>query len=244
MTFVDDQNGLSLKNLLLVDDDVQLGSLMTQFFNPTEFCVTVATTGEEGIAILTEGQFSIIILDVMLPGIDGFEALRKIRAISDVPVLMLTTRGSTTDRVNGLESGADDYLPKPFQPEELQARVRTIVRRSQPRNGRMKFVSIGDLELDEQGRKVKCSGEEIELTGAEFVLLQLLVSKAGSVQPREALIQRVFERQPTLFDRSIDSLISNLRRKLGPAPDGHDRIRSIRGLGYAYAIDSIKEEKR
>lgn len=243
MTFVDDQNGLRLKNLLLVDDDVELGSLMTQFFNPTEFCVTVATTGEEGISLLTEGQFSIIILDVMLPGIDGFEALRKIRAISDIPVLMLTTRGSITDRVTGLESGADDYLPKPFQPEELQARVRTIVRRSQPRNGRMAFVSIGDLELDEQGRKVKCSGEEIELTGAEFVLLQLLISRAGYIQPREALIQKVFERQPTLFDRSIDSLVSNLRRKLGPAPDGHDRIRSVRGVGYAYAIDRIKEEK-
>jgi DNA-binding response OmpR family regulator len=226
--------------LLVVDDDLQLGTLMTEFFDGEEFRITVAVTGEDAISQVNMTDFSLIILDVMLPGIDGFAVLRRIRQLTDVPVLMLTTRGATSDRVNGLELGADDYLPKPFQPQELQARVRSILRRAQPRTGRMKYVTIGDLELDEKGRRARRSGIEMELTGAEFVLLQLLVSKPGSVFPREQLVTMVFERPPTIFDRSIDSLVSNLRKKLGPAEDGIDRIRSVRGVGYAYAAEESK----
>lgn len=227
-------------DLLVVDDDLQLGTLMTEFFDGEEFRITVAVTGEDAISQVNMTDFSLIILDVMLPGIDGFAVLRRIRQLTDVPVLMLTTRGATSDRVNGLELGADDYLPKPFQPQELQARVRSILRRARPRTGRMKYVTIGDLELDEKGRRARRSGIEMELTGAEFVLLQLLVSKPGSVFPREQLVTMVFERPPTIFDRSIDSLVSNLRKKLGPSEDGSDRIRSVRGIGYAYAMEESK----
>ncbi|MDP9038667.1 MAG: response regulator transcription factor [Acidobacteriota bacterium] len=243
VTYTEAQIDKAVTNLLLVDDDLQLGGLMTEYFDPNEFAVAVAATGEEAIGLLQAGKFSIVILDVMLPGIDGFAVLRQIRKMSDIPVLMLTTRGATSDRVNGLELGADDYLPKPFQPEELQARLRSIIRRAQPRGGRMKYVTIDDLELDEQGRLVKRAGEEIELTGAEFFLLQLLLSQPGTVYPREALIEKVFNRPPTMFDRSIDSLVSNLRRKLGPATKGHDRIRSVRGIGYAYTVGREKDNK-
>ncbi len=231
-------------DLLVVDDDLQLGTLMTEFFDGDEFRITIAVTGEDAVSQVNAKHFSLIILDVMLPGIDGFAVLRRIRQETDVPVLMLTTRGATSDRVNGLELGADDYLPKPFQPQELQARVRSILRRAQPRTGRMKYVTIGDLELDEKGRRARRSGVELELTGAEFVLLQLLVSKPGSVFPREQLVTMVFERPPTIFDRSIDSLVSNLRKKLGPAEDGCDRIRSVRGIGYAYAAEELKAASR
>ena len=230
--------------LLVVDDDLQLGSLMTEFFDPAEYRLTIAVTGEEAIVQVAAHQFSLIILDVMLPGMDGFAVLRRIRHETDIPVLMLTTRGATTDRVQGLELGADDYLPKPFQPQELLARVRSILRRAQPRTGRMKYISVGDLEVDEKGRRVKRAGFDVELTGAEFVLLQLLVTKPGSVFPREELVNLVFDRPPTIFDRSIDSLVSNLRKKLGPSKDGGDRIRSVRGIGYAYAVEDERTTPR
>ena len=227
-------------HLLVVDDDLALGTLLTEFLDGEEFRITIAVSGEDAVNQVARCDFSLVILDVMLPGIDGFTVLRRIREQTDVPVLMLTTRGSAIDRVNGLELGADDYLPKPFQPQELQARIRSILRRARPRTGRMKYVAIGDLELDEKRRLVRCGGIEIDLTGAEFVLLQLLVSKPGSVFPRERLVDRVFERQLTVYDRSIDSLVSNLRKKLGPAHAGGDRIKSVRGVGYAYVSQDPK----
>jgi DNA-binding response OmpR family regulator len=149
---------------------------------------------------------------------------------------MLTTRGAASDRIYGLKIGADDYLPKPFEPDELLARVKSILRRIRPSAKGLCFMSIGDVELDERFRRVTRGGEVLELTGAEFSLLQLLISRPGTTLSRQELIPRVLIRQESGIDRSIDSLVSNLRKKLGPFSDGSERIRSVRGVGYVYVI--------
>jgi two-component system response regulator CpxR len=228
--------------LLLVDDDVALGELVCEYAAYEGYVVTTADTGELGLRIMARKAFALVILDVMLPGIDGFEVLERLRHFSDVPVLMLTTRGAASDRIRGLRSGADDYLPKPFEPDELFARVKTILRRIHPSLNGLSFISIGDIELDEPFRRVTRGGEVVELTGAEFSLLQLLTSHPGTTFSRQELIPRVLSRQESGIDRSIDSLVSNLRRKLGPFPDGSERIRSVRGVGYVYVI--AEEEAR
>jgi two-component system response regulator CpxR len=228
--------------LLLVDDDVALAELVSEYADYEGYAVTTANTGELGLRIIGRKAFALIILDVMLPGIDGFEVLERLRHFSEVPVLMLTTRGAASDRIRGLRSGADDYLPKPFEPDELFARVKSILRRIHPSLKGLSFISIGDIELDEPFRRVTCGGEVVELTGAEFSLLQLLLSQPGTTFSRQELIPRVLSRQESGIDRSIDSLVSNLRRKLGPFPDGSERIRSVRGVGYVYVI--AEEETR
>jgi two-component system, OmpR family, response regulator CpxR len=222
--------------LLLVDDDVALGELVCEYAAYEGYAVTTANTGELGLRTIARKSFALVILDVMLPGIDGFEVLERLRHFSDVPVLMLTTRGAASDRIHGLKLGADDYLPKPFEPDELLARVKSILRRIQSSVNGLSFVSIGDLELDERFRRVTRGGLAVELTGAEFTLLQLLISHPGITFSRQELIPRVLSRQESGIDRGIDSLVSNLRRKLGPFPDGSERIRSIRGVGYVYVI--------
>ena len=228
--------------LLLVDDDVALGELVSEYAAYEGYAVTTANTGELGLCIVARKTFALVILDVMLPGIDGFEVLERLRHFSEVPVLMLTTRGAASDRIRGLKSGADDYLPKPFEPDELFARVKSILRRIHPSLNGLSFISIGDIELDEPFRRVTRGGEAVELTGAEFSLLQLLLSRPGTTFSRQELIPRVLSRQESGIDRSIDSLVSNLRRKLGPFPDGSERIRSVRGVGYVYVI--AEEEAR
>jgi two-component system response regulator CpxR len=222
--------------LLLVDDDVALGELVCEFAAYEGYAVTTANTGELGLRTLARKSFALVILDVMLPGIDGFEVLERLRHFSDVPVLMLTTRGAASDRIYGLKIGADDYLPKPFEPDELLARVKSILRRIRPSTKGLCFMSIGDVELDERFRRVTRGGEVLELTGAEFSLLQLLISRPGTTLSRQELIPRVLIRQESGIDRSIDSLVSNLRKKLGPFSDGSERIRSVRGVGYVYVI--------
>jgi two-component system, OmpR family, response regulator CpxR len=228
--------------LLLVDDDVALAELVSEYAAYEGYAVTTANTGELGLRIVGRKAFALVILDVMLPGIDGFEVLDRLRHFSEVPVLMLTTRGAASDRIRGLRSGADDYLPKPFEPDELFARVKTILRRIHPSLNGLSFISIGDIELDEPFRRVTRGGEAVELTGAEFSLLQQLTSHPGTTFSRQELIPRVLSRQESGIDRSIDSLVSNLRRKLGPFPDGSERIRSVRGVGYVYVI--AEEEAR
>jgi len=228
--------------LLLVDDDVALAELVSEYAAYEGYAVTAANTGELGLRIMGRKAFALVILDVMLPGIDGFEVLERLRHFSEVPVLMLTTRGAASDRIRGLKSGADDYLPKPFEPDELFARVKSILRRIRPSLKGLSFISIGDIELDEPFRRVTRGGEVVELTGAEFSLLQLLISHPGTTCSRQELIPRVLSRQESGIDRSIDSLVSNLRRKLGPFPDGSERIRSVRGVGYVYVI--AEEEAR
>jgi two-component system response regulator CpxR len=222
-------------NILMIDDDLSLTELVKEYVAPDGFEVTGATSGESGLQALVEAAFSLVVLDVMLPGMDGFEVLRRLRRISSVPVLMLTSRGSIADRIHGLSGGADDYLPKPFEPRELLERMRSILRRVQPRNHRLSHLQVDDVELDEKSRLVRCGGRELDLTGSEFALLHILLSKAGKVLPREELVGQVLERGLSVNDRGIDNLASKLRKKMGPSAAGKDRIRSIRGIGYVYA---------
>jgi two-component system response regulator CpxR len=177
--------------LLLVDDDVALAELVSEYAAYEGYAVTTANTGELGLRIMGRKTFALVILDVMLPGIDGFEVLERLRHFSEVPVLMLTTRGAASDRIRGLRSGADDYLPKPFEPDELFARVKSILRRIRPSLKGLSFIAIGDIELDEPFRRVTCGGEVVELTSAEFSLLQLLISRPGTTLSRQELIPRV-----------------------------------------------------
>jgi DNA-binding response OmpR family regulator len=178
---------------------------------------------------------------VMLPEMDGFEVLRRMRAKSSTPVLMLTARGDDLDRILGLEMGADDYLPKPFNTRELSARVRAILRRVNSTNSNVALseaasIRVGDLELNARARTVRCGHEALNLTTVEFDLLQRLLRSAGSVVGREELTKDVLGRDFSPFDRSIDTHVWNLRRKVGIAPDGSERIKSIRGVGYLYAL--------
>jgi two-component system response regulator CpxR len=226
---------IQLSPLLLIDDDRSLASLIAEYCAAGGFSITSALSGEDGIRMARQQFFMLIVLDVMLPGIDGFEVLKRLRQSSKTPILMLTTRGAAMDRVHGLESGADDYLAKPFQPEELVARIKTILRRVYPKDAAAKLI-FGDITVDELERLVLLGEERIELTGAEFHLLRLLISHPGDPMSREELIPRIFGREATTFDRSIDNLVNHLRRKLGPHTDGTDRIRSVRNVGYCYAI--------
>jgi two-component system response regulator CpxR len=178
------------------------------------------------------------VLDVMLPGMCGFDVLRRIRYESRTPVLMLTAKGDTRDRVRGLELGADDYLPKPFDPAELVARIRSILRRVKPASG---TIASGDLMLDLGSRTVHLHGESVLLTTAEFDLLAVLLRAAGAAVGRPVLTREVLGRELLPFDRSIDTHIYNLRKKLGPFPDGSERIKAIRGAGYLYASPDTRE---
>jgi two-component system, OmpR family, response regulator CpxR len=225
---------IQLSPLLLIDDDRSLASLLAEYCAAGGFSITSALSGEDGIRMAGQQFFMLIVLDVMLPGIDGFEVLRRLRQTSKTPILMLTTRGAAMDRVHGLESGADDYLAKPFQPEELVARIKTILRRVYPKDDAAKLI-FGDVTVDQLERSVLLGDEPIEVTGAEFHLLWLLLSHPGDPLSREELIPCIFGREATAFDRSIDNLVNNLRRKLGPHADGTERIRSVRNIGYCYA---------
>ena len=224
-----------LPPLLLIDDDRSLASLIAEYCTAGGFSITSARSGEDGIRMARQQHFLLIILDVMLPGMDGFEVLRQLRRTSKTPILMLTTRGAAMDRVHGLETGADDYLAKPFQPEELVARIKTILRRVYPKEDEAK-LTVGDVTLDELERSVLLGRDRLELTGAEFHLLRLLLSHPGDPMTRDELIPVIFGRESTAFDRSIDNLVNNLRRKLGPQADGTDRIRTIRNIGYCYTV--------
>ena len=183
-----------------------------------------------------DGAYAVVVLDVMLPQVDGFEVLRRIRAQSDVPVLMLTARGDDVDRIVGLEIGADDYLPKPFNTRELVARINAVLRRAgAPRARRPsghEHLALADLDLDIGARTVRCAGRLVELTGAEFTLLEVLLRAAGRVVERGELSKTVLGRRLMPFDRSIDVHVSNLRKKLGPAPGGSERIKTVRSVGY------------
>jgi two-component system response regulator CpxR len=171
----------------------------------------------------------------MMPGTDGFDVLRRIRQQSRTPVLMLTARGDTHDRIRGLEMGADDYLPKPFDPAELVARIRAILRRSAAPWPAVAAIAIGDIELDGGTRTVRRSGKPVDLTTVEFDLLAALMRAAASTVSREDLVRTVLRRDFSPFDRSIDTHVCNLRRKLGPLEDGGERIKGVRGAGYLYA---------
>ena len=204
-----------VRRILIIDDDAELGELLSEYLSHERLSLEFAYDGNTGLKRALSGNYALIILDVMLPGLNGFEVLRQLRSHSQIPVLMLTARGDDVDRIVGLEIGADDYLPKPFNPRELVARVHAILRRSQaiPESSPgTDSVLVGDVELDPRARVVRRSGEMIELTTAEFDLLRVLLQSAGQVVPREQLFQDVLGRDFAVFDRSIDNHVSSLRR--------------------------------
>ncbi|MFZ3217272.1 MAG: response regulator transcription factor [Candidatus Acidiferrales bacterium] len=229
-------------SILVVDDDVELCELVSEYLVSQGLRAEAVHDGATGLERALSGNYSLIVLDVMLPGIRGFEVLRKIRAKSSVPVVMLTAHGDDVDRIVGLEIGADDYLSKPFNPRELAARIHAVLRRSSsappraPAPSAPDFLMLGDLEVDARARVVRHNGRTVPLTSVEFELLSAFSKLPGQVIPRGELGKRVLGSQFLHSDRKLDVHISNLRKKLGPAPDGSERIRSIRNVGYIYVL--------
>ncbi len=232
-----------MDQILIIDDDVALCELVTEYLEPHGFQIKSVHRGDTGAEAALSGDFAIVVLDVMLPGLNGFEVLRRLRAESKVPVLMLTARGDDVDRIVGLEIGADDYLPKPFNPRELVARIRAILRRSQTapasEHDQPAALSAGDIELDRGTRVVRRNGHVVELTAVEFDLLEKLLRAAGRIITREELSKEVLGRSTSPFDRSIDMHISNLRKKLGHQLGDVERIKTVRGVGYIYAQGGV-----
>jgi two-component system, OmpR family, response regulator CpxR len=234
--------------ILVIDDDREMVELLRQSLVQEGFELNTAQSGEDGIAQGRSKPPELILLDVTLPDINGFEVLRRLRRESDVPVIMLTARGDEVDRIVGLEIGADDYLPKPFSVRELVARINAILRRAgrgrlgQPTNESRRELKHGSVYMDLLTHTVRRDDQIVPLTTSEFELLRALMESAGAPVSREDLSKNVFDREYSVFDRSIDNLVSALRRKLGATPDGRERIKSIRNVGYMYAdLDSPRQ---
>lgn len=229
-----------MDRILIIDDDTELCELLSDYLGGEGFSLESVNHGEQGAQQAAVGNYSLIILDVMLPGMNGFDVLRKVRHHSKVPVIMLTARGDDIDRIVGLELGADDYLAKPFNPRELVARIRAIQRRSGSAQcvdkEKPATLNIGDVVLCATNRTVKCRGENVELTSVEFNLLEVLLSRAGEVISREELVEQVLGRRLSAYDRSIDVHVSALRKKLGHYAGDMERIRTVRGVGYLYSL--------
>jgi two-component system, OmpR family, response regulator CpxR len=238
---------LTMERLLIVDDDLELCDLVTEYLGSEGFAVDSSPGGPTIVEQILGGTYDLIILDVMIPGMNGFDILRRLRAHSHLPVLMLTARGDEIDRIIGLEIGADDYLPKPFNPRELVARIRAILRRYRGEESEttaksgIKKLKIDDLELDHRARMVWRQGSPVELTSVEFNLLEIMMQHAGNVVTRDELAKSGLGRDLGIFDRSIDMHVSNLRKKLGPHPRGFERIKTIRGVGYILTITGQPE---
>ena len=226
----------NVDRILVVDDDVELCSLVSEYLRPEGFQVEAVHDGKAGLARALSGDHLLAVLDVMLPGINGFDVLRRIRDSSRLPVLLLTARGEDVDRIVGLEIGADDYLPKPFNPRELVARIRAILRRTRAKGEAPvpDVIRVGDVELDPATRTVLHRGKPVELTSVEFSLLQVLLREAGRVVTREALVDEVLGRKFSPFDRSIDMHVSKVRKKLGDT-ENDEHIKTVRGVGYIFA---------
>jgi two-component system response regulator CpxR len=219
-------------HLLLIDDDAELCSLLGEFLKREGFTVDCEHEGNRGLEKALQPGNDLVVLDVMLPGIDGFEILRRLRQKSKVPVIMLTARGEDVDRIVGLELGADDYLPKPFNPRELAARIRAILRRYEARPAEpSNRIEINGVALDPGTREVLSDGKRADLTTFEFDILEMLMRSAGRVLSRDALMENFYNRKATPFDRSIDMHISHLRKKL---EHGDALIKTIRGVGYQF----------
>jgi two-component system response regulator CpxR len=218
--------------LLLVDDDVELCGMMREFFTQAGHRLECAYNGREGLACALNGVHDLVILDVMLPVLDGFAVLKQLRRRKRVPVIMLTARVQQQDRIQGLDTGADDYLPKPFDPDELLARIRAVLRRTESVAAPVsQAVTIGSLRIDPSTREVWSGGAPVELTSTEFDLLEMLIRSAGRIVSRDEITAALFEREATPYDRFLDVHISHLRKKLD---DGPRLIRTIRGVGYIF----------
>jgi DNA-binding response OmpR family regulator len=225
--------------LLIIDDDDELTGLLRELLGQEGFQVDTHPGGADAPARAVSGGYSLVILDVMLPELNGFEVLKQIRRTSSVPVILLTARGTDIDRIVGLEIGADDYVPKPFNARELTARVRAVLRRLERREdtlARPAVLSVDDVSLDSASRAVMRDGVSLDLTTVEFDMLRLLLESAGQTVARERISEEVLTRRFDPFDRSVDMHISKLRRKLGPRAGGEERIKTIRSVGYIYTL--------
>ena len=222
--------------LLLIDDDIELCELLIEYLATEGYSVNAVHDGEAGVHAALSGEYKLVLLDVTLPKLNGFDVLKKIRQTSDIPVLMLTARGDDVDRIIGLEFGADDYLPKPYNHRELVARIKAILRRGRTpvAETEQRVLSIDDITLNLANREAMIGGKILELTATEFMVLKALIEKAGELISRDDLTQIALNRRLTLYDRAIDMHVSNVRKKIGVRPDGSPRIKTVRGAGYFY----------
>ena len=222
-------------NILLVDDDLELCALLKRYLERELFSVTLAHNADAGLEEALTGKYQAVILDVMMPGGNGSDILRNIRQRSDLPVLMLTAKGDEADRIEGLEIGADDYMPKPANPRELAARLRSVLRRNRSADVAEANISLDELNIDIDQHQVSRNNEVLDLTATEFNILCVLAREAGKVVEKNRLAEQSMQRSLTLYDRSLDMHLSNLRKKLGPNRNGDQRIKTIRGIGYIYS---------
>lgn len=223
-----------MTQILLIDDDTELSSLLNEYLKTEGFEVTCCFDGKSGVKEALTNRFDAIVLDVMLPKMNGFEALKAIRQHSNTPILMLTARGDDVDRIVGLEIGADDYLAKPCNPRELIARIKAILRRSDVKPPQKTTLVLHNITLDSTKRTITLDNNLMDLTNAEFNILEMLMKSPGQAFSKEELTKYGLGRKYTAFDRSIDVHISNLRNKLGNNPDGNAFIKTVRGFGYLF----------
>ncbi len=236
-----------MNQILIIDDDEELCDLVSEYLTVEGFQTTAVYDGETGLQKALSGEFDLVTLDVMLPKKNGFDVLRELRETSKIPVLMLTARGEDMERIVGLEIGADDYLPKPFNPRELAARLRAILRRvetadvsAQTENNKL---TVDDVEVQLSARSAMRGGADLTLTSVEFDLLAEFLRNAGKVVKKEDLSEKVLERKLSPFDRSLDMHVSNLRKKLGVRENGTEIIKTIRSVGYIYTLPNERDEK-
>jgi two-component system response regulator CpxR len=230
-----------MPRVLVIDDDRELAGMLVDYLTPEGFEVDTAETGEQGLTRALTSGYELIILDVMLPGLNGLEVLRRLRTASQCPVIMLTARGQEVDRIVGLEVGADDYLAKPFSARELLARMHAVLRRTRAaptgagEPGAGDVLAVGDIVMDVRARTVRRTGQVVALTSVEFDVLRVLLAAAGDVVSRDELARQALQREHSPFDRSIDNHVSSLRKKLGPRIGDVERIKAVRNAGYVYA---------
>jgi two-component system, OmpR family, response regulator CpxR len=228
---------MHVQQILVIDDDTELCELVTEYLEPDGYKVEAVHDGEAGVARALSGEHVLAVLDYILPGINGFEVLLQVRARSGLPIVMLTARGDDVSRIVGLQNGADDYLPKPFNPLELVARINAVLRRGRAGDGNRSTgrLVVGDIVMDKQTHTVRRGGDIVELTVIEYSLLEELLAAPRRVLTRDKLMKECLHRNLSRFDRSIDTHVSNLRRKLGHYVAGVERIKTVRGVGYIYA---------
>ncbi len=234
-----EERGADMGNerVLLIDDDARLHDLLDSYLGSHGFVLSHAYDGQQGLAMLSREAWDVLLVDIMMPGMDGLEVLRRVRARGATPVIMLTARGDDTDRIVGLEMGADDYIPKPFNPRELLARLKAVLRRA---GGAMvsERIQLQDVLIDLGKREASRAGEDLKLTGIEFDILVALARRAGRVVTREALLEAAGRGDVFVGDRTVDVHISHLRNKLGDDPRSPDFIKTIRGVGYIFSKGS------
>jgi two-component system response regulator CpxR len=230
-----------MAHILLADDDVELSEMLVDYLGGEGFTVDMAYDGEAALRMALANRYDLLVLDVMMPKLNGFDVLRELRAKSLLPVLMLTARGEDVDSIVGLELGADDYLAKPCNPRVLVARIRAILRRAETQkesgagNAHPGHITLDDVTLHTGSRTVTCGGQPVVMTGAEFSVLEALMREAGNVISKNKLSERALGRKLGRYDRSLDMHVSSLRRKLGPLAGGEERIKTVRGVGYQYS---------